>query len=306
MVGGLCPAKEEYAIVRRLKFALVAGLLAVVAASAPVSAITKTFVEDFDHPFVGLIVFYDDAGEFDHRCSGSLLTPTVFLTAGHCTDDGEGGVMGTARVYFQQDAGANLDLATGVDPITGYPETCAPGTLGDVCATSSEMYNYGFDNFAGFPNTHDAGLVILDQAIDVDSYGILAHAGTLDGAKKPGLFFTVSGYGISHLAKSGATVSFRERLQAISTLVNLHAPYTAGFNIQTQGNGGWRGGTCSGDSGGPIFLGDTNVIVGITSFGKSNAGCRGTDFYYRTDRDPVIDDFILANAGDEADDIVIE
>ena len=27
------------------------------------------------------------------------------------------------------------------------------------------MYNYGFDNFAGFPNTHDIGLVILDQPI---------------------------------------------------------------------------------------------------------------------------------------------
>jgi secreted trypsin-like serine protease len=52
-----------------------------------------------------------------------------------------------------------------------------------------------------------------------------------------------------------------------------------------------------GDSGGPILLRNTDVIVGMTSFGKSNAGCRGTDFYYRVDRQPV-QDFIEASVGD--------
>jgi Trypsin len=283
--------------VRRLKFALAAAMLAVVATAAPASAITNNYVDDNVHPYVGLIAFYDDAGEFSHRCSGSLLSPTVFLTAGHCTDDGAGGVNPSARIWFQQDAGANYDPATQHDPVSGYPDDCAAGTLGVVCATSHEMYNYGFDNFAGFPDTKDAGVVILDQPITVSKYATVAPVGTLDGVKKPGLFFTVSGYGISHLAKSGATVSFRERLMATSTLVNLNAPYNAGYNIQTQGNGGWRGGTCSGDSGGPILLRNTDVIVGITSFGKSNAGCRGTDFYYRVDRQPV-QDFIAESIGD--------
>ena len=85
-----------------------------------------------------------------------MLTPTVFLTAGHCTADAT-----TARVYFQQDAGVNYDPATGIDPIMGYPETCASATLGVTCATSNELYNYGFDDFASFPNTRDVGLVIL-------------------------------------------------------------------------------------------------------------------------------------------------
>ena len=274
---------------RRIKFGLLAGMLAAIVAAAPASAITNTYTKDFDHPYVGLIAFYDAEGEFSHRCSGSLLSPTVFLTAGHCTDDEAGGVMTSARIWFTQDAGANYDPATQLDPKSGYPETCAGSTLGVTCATATEMYNYGFDNFAGFPNTRDAGLVILDQPITVAKYATLAPAGTLTGVKKPGLYFTVSGYGISHLAKSGATVSFRERLQARSTLVNLNAPYNDGFNIQAQGNGGKRGGTCSGDSGGPLLLRNTDVIVGITSFGKSNAGCRGTDYYYRVDRQPVLD-----------------
>ncbi len=98
----------------------------------PAAAITGThWVEDFEHPYVGLIVFYDASGEFLWRCSGSLISPTKFLTAGHCTDstlDGEPGLgANTARVYFQQDAGANFDPETEVDPVSGYPETCAAG-----------------------------------------------------------------------------------------------------------------------------------------------------------------------------------
>src|SRR5918997_2511879 len=153
-------------------FAIVTATVAMTAGSA--GAITGNYLEDFEHPFVGLAVFYDADGEFLHRCSGALLTPIVFLTAGHCTDGAT-----TARVYFQQDAGANYDPETELDPVTGYPEYCAKGTR-DVCVGSDELYNYGFDDFAGFPNNRDAGLVILDRPIEVAEYGVLAAAGFLD------------------------------------------------------------------------------------------------------------------------------
>ena len=171
-------------------------MLGAFATAAPAFAITKNYVEDFQHPFVGLVTFYDETGEYSHRCSGSLLSPTVFLTAGHCTDGAT-----TARVYFQQDAGANYDPETEADPVTGYPETCAPSTLGTTCATSDELYNYGFDDFASFPNTRDAGLVILDQPIELDEYGALAAPGSLDElATRRGqqaITFTASGYGLT-------------------------------------------------------------------------------------------------------------
>jgi secreted trypsin-like serine protease len=274
---------------------LAALLLAAAAAiTTPAQAITNNYVEDFDHPFVGLVVFYDANGQFIWRCSGSLISPTKLLTAGHCADTAEGAA--SARVYFQQDAGANYNPVTQRDPITGYPDICAPGTLGKTCATSSHIYNYGFANFAGYPNTHDVGLVILDQPIALPEYGQLPQAGILDslatarGTKNT--VFTVSGYGLSlsvneHSALSN--ISFRERLMAQSTLVNLTSGSTDGFNIQTQGNGNGRGGTCSGDSGGPVFLGgpSSNLIVAVTSFGK-NAICRGTDFGYRIDQADVL------------------
>lgn len=254
----------------------------------PASAITGNYVEDFEHPFVGLVVFYDENGDFTHRCSGSLLTPTVFLTAGHCTDGAS-----TARVYFQQDAGANYDPATQVDPISGYPEYCAEGTLGTLCATSDELYNYGFDDFASFPNTKDVGLIILDQPIELEEYGVLAVAGSLDQlATKRGrqeLTFTASGYGLTESNPVHVT-SFRERLMAQARLTNLNSALNDGFNLQTNGNGNGRGGTCSGDSGGPVFYGgyESNTIVAVTSFGL-NQWCRGVDFSYRTDTTEVIE-----------------
>ena len=67
-------------------------------------------------------------------------------------------------------------------------------------------------------------------------------------------------------------------------------------NPQLNGNGDDRGGTCSGDSGGPVFWPKgSNQIVAVTSFGK-NAKCRGDGYYYRTDRKAVID-WIKAKSG---------
>src|SRR5688500_4883403 len=159
--------------------AMAASLL--VAFAAPASAITNDWRPDFEHEFVGLIAFYDEDGEFTHRCTGELLSSTVVLTAGHCTDDGTGGVSASARIWFLQDVGSNFDGVS--DPVTGYADSCT-GTLGNGlgiwCATGTELYNYGFNNFAGFPNHHDLGIVILDQPIVMDEYASLASEGSVE------------------------------------------------------------------------------------------------------------------------------
>ena len=291
--------KENIFMRKKMIFVLFSVMVILAVAVSPVAAITGTWVDDNEHPFVGLIAFYDTNGEFVWRCSGSLISPTKFLTAGHCTDSVGAGGPGTgaytARVWFQQNAGANFNGV--IDPFTGYPETCAADTLGTLCATSDELYNYGFANFAGFPNIHDVGVVILDQSIELPEYGVLSSAGQLDNLEtargQKDTIFTVSGYGLSYRTNDKdalPNLSFRIRLMGTSTLINLHSSYTDGYNLQTQGHGNDRAGTCSGDSGGPVFLGgpDSNVIVAVTSFGI-DALCRGTDYSYRVDRQEVLD-----------------
>jgi Trypsin len=273
-----------------MKHKLVAGLaaaVAVVATIGPANAITKNYQPDTTHDFVGLMVALDDQGEFLWRCSGSLIDPTTFVTAGHCTAE----PAAAARVYFQQDAGANYDPDTGNDPVSGYPDACLDPTM---CHEASTVANYGFNDFATFPDTHDAGVVILDTPHSTPSgtYGVLAAPGTLDPLfSKRGLqdtTFLASGYGLSYKSPT-ASVSFRSRLMGYGKLTNTVSANNGGFNLQTNGNGKDLGGTCSGDSGGPIFYpADTNTIVAVTSFGM-NEWCRGVDFSYRVDRQAVQD-----------------
>ncbi len=305
---------------RKLLLLVTALIGALAIAITPASAVTGNFVKDFEHPYVGLVAFYDEDGTFMWRCSGSLLTDRVFLTAGHCTDQDaeESPVM--ARIWFHQNAGGAYDPVTGAeDPNTGYPNRCLEGD--PLCVESTLLFDFGFDNFAGFPNIHDVGLIILpeDQAVELPEYGQLAEAGFLDTLAAEGVLkgatFTVAGYGVSR-TNPAQTVSFRERLMALTQLTNQNlnqSRNTAGFNLQlSSAPGGGRGGTCFGDSGGPTFYGgySSNVIVGVNSwlFGFNRQTCGGTGFAFRTDTEAVIAwilGIVKQYAPDELDEIQI-
>jgi secreted trypsin-like serine protease len=83
-------------------------------------------------------------------------------------------------------------------------------------------------------------------------------------------------------------VSFRERLTAPGFLVEGASGLTD-FNLKTSSNAAkGKGGSCNGDSGGPVFFEGTNVIAAVVSFGF-NPQCKGLDLSYRLDRGPVLD-----------------
>jgi hypothetical protein len=102
--------------------------------------------------------------------------------------------------------------------------------------------------------------------------------------------FTISGYGVSdNWPPKKPTLSLRKRLMATSKLPNLKNVYTSGFNIQISGSqSNDRGGICSGDSGGQVLWNGSDIIAGITSFGKHDQ-CLGNGFAYRVDQAKLID-----------------
>jgi secreted trypsin-like serine protease len=244
---------------RRSLLVLLAALVISLLAVSTASAITYGQPDGNEHSYVGLVVFYDTQGTPTHRCSGTLLSPTVFLTAGHCTDG-----TASAQVWFDSE----------VTTASGYPLT------GGVKGTPYTHPDFG----KSFPNTSDVGVVVLNQAVNTNKYGELPKLGILDAlATRRGHqdeTFTVVGYGLQEVKPNFQ--ADRVRYKATSKLVNLRSALTDGYNIHTSNNPGIGGGTCFGDSGGPLFLDSTNTVVGITSFGL-NQNCKGADFAYRTD-----------------------
>ena len=282
----------------RLRITVLAVLATLVAVFVgPAGAITGNYEKDFVHDYVGLVVFYTDDDPvsathdpFSHRCSGTLISPTVLVTAGHCTEGVDFG-----RVYFQQAAAPNYSTSNffgfGGDTTTGYPYT--GGSQPTLSRSFSRADNYGFHDFEGYPDIKDVGVVVLDAPYTPPSglFGLLPGSGDVteyidEAGSKKAATFTASGYGLTDTTP--VTVSFRERLMATSYLINDHSANTDGFNLQTTANASQgKGGTCSGDSGGPIFIDGTRIIAAVNSFGF-NAKCRGVDFSYRLDRGPVL------------------
>ncbi len=119
--------------------ALLAAALAVLMAS-PAKAITNGEPDNGRHPYVGLAVFEAPAGQPSHRCSASLLSPTVVLTAGHRTDG-----TAVARVWFAEDVQNNREYPFGgATSYEGIPYTnpdfcigCGTGSPDSPSATSA-------------------------------------------------------------------------------------------------------------------------------------------------------------------------
>jgi hypothetical protein len=287
---------------RRFVAALGATCAVILTGGAHAQAITGDAVPDFEHPYVGVVILSDANGAPVQGCSGTLLTDTVFLTAGHCvTIGGTGTTASSARVWFEQDAGAGYDPATGKPASSGFPVS------GGVPAGTVHRYGPGTPTPL---QTYDAGLVVLDEPVtavypDLTGYASLAGAGTLEdyvAAEPAGATVTISGYGASNPAGNPQqVVDERSRLTADTAIVGLNTALTGAYSVQMAGSqGGKGGGACFGDSGGPLLLPGTDVTAAVTSTGSPS--CSGPFVSYRTDTEPVLD-WILATAGSEADEI---
>lgn len=244
----------------------------VVLAAQPASAITAG-QRDEVHTNVGLIRFTTEAGRF--RCSGTLISPTVVLTAGHCT--GETAASPATNVYVSFNTDLPLDpLAPGITPA----ERAARAAN---YITGTAHPDPGWDGQLSISQQHDQGVVVLDAPATSKWPGItpapLLPVGTLDsnqGALKNETF-TLVGYGVEIGAKK-AQIVVTERRFTTSYLKNVQDEVVTLQISDTDSKAG--GGSCFGDSGGPTFLG--RYVVGDASFVNS-LQCNATGGYQRVD-----------------------
>ena len=249
----------------RLRSLLLAGLLALAFTAPRAEAITNGTADGSKHPYVGALVAEDwlRAGQKDVLCSGTLISPTVYLTAAHCTGYLES--LGITRVWVTFD-----------EKFTDRAKLHA-----------GRMYTH-----PGYPgNEHDSldiAVVVFDRPVQGITPARLPKAGMFDAMKAAGSLasqlFTNVGYGGQErtIEQGGPGMAYLDtREMSVSSYNALNDTYMRLSQNAATGDSG----TCYGDSGGPQFLGagsgETNMVVSTTITGDSQ--CVATNVTYRLD-----------------------
>lgn len=221
------------------------------------------------------IVQRSSDGQIFPICSGTLISPTVFLTAAHCT------------AFFEN----NL-APRGFTAFVSFSSPIGFGDLTDVrkaklIAVTEIVTNPNFNQSQDDPG--DIGVLIVpERSTRGLAPATLPTLGLLDQLAAQGALrdavFTAVGYGVQNRVVGGGVPFFQDlnpipRMFAFSSFSALNP----GFLRLSQNPATGDGGTCFGDSGGPNFLnvGSTQVIAATTVTG--DAVCRSTNVVYRLD-----------------------
>jgi V8-like Glu-specific endopeptidase len=225
---------------------LAAALLGALAVAGPAQAITYGTPDGNGHPNVGGLVApeaYSDGTWL--YCSGTLISPTVFLTAAHCAD-----VSDRVRVTFDsayQDGDKVYSGTFHGDPRYGQSQS----------------------------DPYDIAVVVLDKALNLPLAKLPTanSLSNLSGSQQ----FTSVGYGAYGREPGNSFLYDDVRQVATGTLNTVTKSWLKISMNPSHGDGG----TCYGDSGGPNFLGTTDIIAGVTITGDTP--CRSTNVDYRLD-----------------------
>lgn len=255
-----------------LTAAVVIGSLFFVSPRA--SAITYGFV-DSNNQFRNTGAFMiksPTTGEVFPICSGTLITPNVFLTASHCT------------LFFTQDL-APQGFVAYVSLDASIPFGALTSNKTNLLAVSHVVSNPNYNQSQS--DSGDIAVLILERNVRGVTPAPLPACGLLDQLAHNGLqgaVFTNAGYGLQNRVVGGGVPFFQDvnpvpRMFSFSSFNSLNGGYLRLSQNPATGNGG----ACFGDSGGPNFLtvNGQQLIVSITITGDSV--CRSTNVAYRLD-----------------------
>ena len=209
--------------------------------------VTNGTPDDGRHPEVGTIVAeFQTPGVKSSACTGTLISPTVFLTAGHC-------------VRFLQDRVTQVWVT--FDGVFSSTPTIYPGTMHLNPVPSR-----------GASDPEDLGVIVLDNPVVGITPAALPSLGLLDRMFADGSLahslFTIVGYGATDTEFGGGAPDANQdkgtRRYATEEFSALN-PNLLRLNMNAVFD---YGGSNHGDSGGPNFIGagggETPVIAGIT------------------------------------------
>ncbi len=262
-------------------------LISLLAAVAVISvggaqAITYGQPDGNRHPNAGAMLRHRPSDDkYRIVCSGSLISPTVFLTASHCTS-------------FVQSFDPPYNEAWVTFDSTFTSSTTLPASAIHGTMYTNPLYNQRQSD------PEDIAVIVLDHPVSGVTPVDLPTAGLLDQMKSAGTLkgtrFTSVGYGVQEPqpGPGGIVNAFpMERWYADGEFWAL----TSIWLVISQNQAAGSGGTCSGDSGGPQFLGagssETNTQVSITI--KGDSFCFATNWVYRLDTPQArafLDDFV--------------
>jgi secreted trypsin-like serine protease len=223
---------------------------------------TNGFPDNGQHPNVGAVGIRLNNGDFAELCSGTLVSPTVFLTASHCTTFLEADPRADFVTFDETDIEPN---PSGLIPATAHTNPAYTGGSRDdvsVMVLSTPVTNIAP---AQLPKT----------------VGYLDTLGLNQSTK-----LTVVGYGTSEKVvvkgENGPQFPFEgDRGYGIGTFNALTQQWLKMSQNASHGDSG----ACYGDSGGPTFLGaapnDGDVVLAVTTTGDTP--CYSTNVTGRTD-----------------------